>query len=500
MPHVSSMPANLITSPHCHADQLGLPMPDDVHAVSACLPLWQHNIGYEEGDASVHDRLQAAYPRFCFHPLVNQLADRFLNSGNRRGLPFVSRRSAQRAADFVQHATGEVAELVAFDGHQACGVVVGSDQFKTLKQYWQHAGENVSSRVAQQLLAGHSTACSDTAVRTVVGERVAAFQNVEPNHVFLYPSGMAAVASAWRTVQALRPGSTCQFGFPYVDTLKIQQRFPASSHTFLPVGGPADLKLLEAQCEVQPPTAVICEAPTNPLLVTPDLRRLRDLADQHDFLLIVDDTLTACGNLNTTALADIAVTSLTKYFSGYGNVLAGAMTINPNGRHAARLLELVRSAFEETLSDVDVEVLANNSRDMPERVATINSNAAALADFLRSHASVQSVYYPSADDANYTAIQAANGGYGGLISIVLRKPETTTPPFFDGLEVCKGPNLGTNFTLCCPYTILAHYDELDFVETCGVSRWLLRISVGVEPIGELRSRFERALNGIMLHT
>ena len=83
---------------------------------------------------------------------------------------------------------------------------------------------------------------------------------------------------------------------------------------------------------------------------------------------------------------------------------------------------------------------------------------------------------------------------GGLLSIVLRNPAETTPTVFDHLEVCKGPNLGTNFTLCCPYTILAHYTELEFVEQCGVSRWLLRISVGTEPYAELQVRFARALS------
>ncbi len=79
------------------------------------------------------------------------------------------------------------------------------------------------------------------------------------------------------------------------------------------------------------------------------------------------------------------------------------------------------------------------------------------------------------------------------MSVLLKSPARTTPGVFDRLQVCKGPNLGTYFTLCCPYTILAHYNELDFVESCGVSRWLLRISVGNEPGNELLRRFESAL-------
>ncbi len=80
------------------------------------------------------------------------------------------------------------------------------------------------------------------------------------------------------------------------------------------------------------------------------------------------------------------------------------------------------------------------------------------------------------------------------MSIVLRNPAQKTPLVFDQLNVCKGPNLGTHFTLCCPFTILAHYHELDEVERFGVSRWLMRVSVGVEPLEELWNRFESALD------
>jgi cystathionine gamma-synthase len=79
---------------------------------------------------------------------------------------------------------------------------------------------------------------------------------------------------------------------------------------------------------------------------------------------------------------------------------------------------------------------------------------------------------------------------------VLTDAAIATPRMFDALEVCKGPNLGTHFTLCCPYTILAHYTELDFAERCGVSRWLLRISVGTESIDELERRFQSALSHV----
>lgn len=489
----ATMPANLLSSPRFQADQLGCPMPDDPHAVSACLPLWQHNIGYEEGDPQVHQKLQAAYPRFCFHPIVQQLANRFLNQSGRRGLPFVSPRAAERAAAYVRHAAQADPQIVTIDQGPVCGVTVPADSFGVLKQYWQHAGENVSSRVAELVLANRTVKCSETTARSAVRSRVAEVQSTSPDNVFLFPSGMAAIACAWRTVRAFRSGITCQFGFPYVDTLKIQQRFPGPGYEFLPTGDAADLTKLKELCETQSLAVVFCEIPTNPLLVTPDLLQLRELADAYDFLLVVDDTLGACGNVAVLPYADLAVTSLTKYFSGYGNVLAGSLVINPAGRRANELRRIITADFEETLSDADTEVLDRNSTDLRSRIFAINQNADTLAAFLRQHPAVDSVFYPSPEDPNYAVLRAPSGGYGGLLSLVLKDAADRTPAVFDALEVCKGPNLGTNFTLCCPYTILAHYDELDFVESCGVSRWLLRISAGVEPITELIARFARAL-------
>ena len=53
--------------------------------------------------------------------------------------------------------------------------------------------------------------------------------------------------------------------------------------------------------------------------------------------------------------------------------------------------------------------------------------------------------------------------------------------FYNALAVSKGPSLGTTFTLVCPYTLLAHYTELDWAAQYGVHADLIRVSVGTEP-------------------
>ncbi|HCI91368.1 MAG TPA: hypothetical protein DHV60_02290, partial [Verrucomicrobiales bacterium] len=82
--------------------------------------------------------------------------------------------------------------------------------------------------------------------------------------------------------------------------------------------------------------------------------------------------------------------------------------------------------------------------------------------------------------------------YGGLISFVL-KNRKKTPRFYDALRISKGPSLGTEFSLACPYTMLAHYDEMEWVEGCGLDKYLIRISIGIEDTNDLLSRMSEAL-------
>ena len=489
------MPIDLLTSPHWKAEHLGLPMPDSPHAVSVALPLWEHNIKYEEGDAEVVNRLQAAYPRFCLHPYVRRLCHEVFGAEN-AGLIFPSTAAAQRAVDYVGWRGGRSARLVAITNQTACGVAIAPDEFSRLREYWQHAGEVLTSRAAELILNGQSVKSTETPARQTVRRRLRDLRTNSGSEIWLYPCGMAAIAAVWRAVrQHDSTNPSVQFGFPYVDTLKIQQRFAPADVRFYPVGNRDELQQLAELLNTQKIAAVLCESTTNPLLTSLDLQTLRQLADKHEFLLVIDDTLAACINHDVLPFADVVVTSLTKYFSGYGDVLAGSVTLNPASRHADWLRSGLADNFEELLLDADVEILERNSRDVRARVETMNRNANQLARWLTEQPQIERVYHPSLDAQRFDWMNEHSTEHnGGLLSIVLKNPSVTTPVVFDHLAICKGPNLGTNFTLCCPYTILAHFTELDFVEQCGVSRWLLRISVGTEPIEELKRRFEHALH------
>jgi cystathionine gamma-synthase len=121
-----------------------------------------------------------------------------------------------------------------------------------------------------------------------------------------------------------------------------------------------------------------------------------------------------------------------------------------------------------------------------------------LADYLLDHASVAKVYYPKYTTHYPSLATQPTGYYGGLVSIVLGT-HMCQRTFFDALDIAKGPSLGTNFTLMCPYTLLAHYHELDFCLTYNVEPNLLRLSVGLEDFDVLKAKFEQAFTTSKLH-
>ena len=96
---------DLLKEPLWRADDLGLALPDSVHAVSVSLPRWEDVVGYEEKKPEVMARLQSGYPRFVIHPLVREVAQRL--GGSEWSLPFPSARVAQMCADYIHKISGE---------------------------------------------------------------------------------------------------------------------------------------------------------------------------------------------------------------------------------------------------------------------------------------------------------------------------------------------------------------------------------------------------------
>lgn len=320
------------------------------------------------------------------------------------------------------------------------------------------------------------------------------------DHVFLFPTGMSAIFNSHRMLLAhaqaneQEPLKSVCFGFPYIDTLKILQKWGPGCQ-FYGYGNSAELDDLEQRLEKgERFLALFTEFPSNPLLNSPDLPRIRKLADQYNFAVVVDETVGNFINIDVLPHADIVVSSLTKIFSGDCNVMGGSAILNPRGRMYESLRKVVDKEYEDNYWAEDAVFMERNSRDFVSRISRVNVNAETITSALQADPNVKAVYYPKvvSSKPNYDACRNPNGGYGGLLSVTFHRPEQAVA-FFDALEVQKGPSLGTNFTIACPYTVLAHYLEMNWTASWGVEPDLVRMSVGLEEPSEVSDIFKRAL-------
>ncbi|RLV93096.1 hypothetical protein JA1_002720 [Spathaspora sp. JA1] len=593
---------------HSPSQEIGVPIPNIPHAVSVTLPTWEATVGYEEGEDWVVSKMHSGYPRFFIHPIIQDLAQRVEHKYGRDGercMIFPSYKVAKRCREFIKSKTKN--NKVNIRVLQLCTPAPVSDEEKSTiiasnigvvffpaceyplaKNYWQHSGEGISSRMGEYILkelfenerngsaggrrtisrssngnmkselqsqkiqsrspsiaaargGSQSNGTSNgevvdkefstfieqkygrvldlmftqgakSALRRRIGGKVDKSKNqieemekarrgkfLSETDVYLFPSGMASIFFAHYSLLQTSPEpkkkSVC-FGFPYVDTLNILKKFGPGVY-FYGLGDDNSLDQLEQSLEAGEIDimALFCECPSNPLLKTPDLARIRKLADKYKFAVVIDETVGNFLNIRVLPYADIVCSSLTKVFSGDSNVLAGSLILNPVSTYYPVLKKFFNEEYEDLFWAEDALWLERNSRDFVQRVHKIDNTAEQVVDLLNNSQFISRVYYPSLSESKkyYDAIKNVDGGYGGLISFLFEDPDNAVK-FFNAVNLHKGPSLGTNFTLACPYAILAHYQELEEIAQWEVDRNLIRISIGLEDPGELLKVLQNSLD------
>lgn len=244
---------------------------------------------------------------------------------------------------------------------QSTGKMNGLEQFSEAQHQRDHVqfveerfGRNLDTKLAanarlaiRRRIAGALTAdvdLSEALERTEATGQEREIQGLLVDDVYLYPSGMSAIFNTHRTMMECRGllksicfGSVDQFvmftvrrpirliasRFPYIDTLKILEKWGPGC-VFYGHGVSDDIDDLERRCAGgESFLALFCEFPGNPLLKTPDIGRLRSLADRYDFAIVIDETIGNFLNVHVLHYADVIVSSLTKVFSGDSNVMGG---------------------------------------------------------------------------------------------------------------------------------------------------------------------------------
>lgn len=358
-----------------------------------------------------------------------------------------------------------------------------------------HCGFNVSSRKLVRNKTISAEGSEDLASR--LKKKLSELEKTDPEHCFLYPSGMAAIFSSIFSVLTKERPKIIALGSLYVDTLRIIERWPENYNlaktSFIREDFVNNLKsLIDANT-----AGVIVEIPSNPLLELVDIEKIIEISHSKGAKVIVDNTIATPYNFNPFDYGvDIVVHSTTKFLSGKNNHIGGVLLTNSD-----ILDEKIKKFNDITnlgMNSFDVRVLLRNLRNFEQRMRIINRNTQEVANFLRNHKAVEKVYYPSLEDSpNKLFLEKYLKGGSGLLSFILKEssPEKATN-FYNNISapILKGPSLGSEKTLLSPYVMMAHYDDSkEVLKNLGLDFYLMRLSIGIEPIENIIKSLKNAL-------
>ena len=478
---------------------------NNVHAVSVSMPTIQDVIDYEEQTPEILEKIQSGYPRFILHPYLKKLAtfikEKYKISDDYEVVVLSSSKAVELISDkYFIHNKIEI--------NEPFGVILvqnGTSQLQKVLTYIQHVGCNLSSRLAQDYLYKENLINSlhkeevedEKTAKDIILQTLADAYSQAKENICLAPSGMNAIYSIIRGLNSIQSHNgrdiLVQFGWLYLDTMNIVNHHYNQQKVFPDI---TNLDLLEEYLKTNglKISAIITEVPTNPLLTSVDIKRLRKLCDKYNIPLVIDTTFATPYNLDLRDYADIFVESLTKFACGNADVLMGAIILNKKHKLSHMTTEFFRHC--ESVYIKDIQRLGFQIKDYKTRVKKISSNTKLLVDYLENCSYIDEVFYcfDKNNKDNYSQTIIDDNSYTGVVSVTFNKP---IKEVYDKLNFAKGPSLGTEFTLLMPYTYLAHYDLIlskegnEFLKQISLPIDLIRISVGIEPIEEIIKEFRK---------
>jgi cystathionine gamma-synthase len=487
---------------------LGQRFPDSPHAVCVSLPTMADVIGYEEKDSATVAAMKSGYPRFKLPGYVEQLANRTGNPEDDKIL-VASDKAAEGLLAFLGHPGAKAGKV---NGIAYVHFPADPDTKAKALKFLQHTGSGLPSRWAEEELKedGHigklhpeETIADDPF--GVVTDTLSGLAGVPREDILLCNSGMNAFYAAFLATAGIQRengrGIWIQLGWLYLDTSEILKKFLRPDErveTFLDV---FDIVALEAFLDAHKGqvAGIVTEAPTNPMIKTPDMERIYTLAQKHGAILIADPTSATPANVDLLPYADVLANSLTKYAGNQGDILAGAVFVNPSSPYCGELQDTIPEHLEAPYPR-DLQRLAHEIGQYQEILDKTNANTLALAEFFQGHPGVAKVHWAYSPDsiANYEKISRRKNAPGGLITI---EPTGPLQPFYDRLRMLKSPSFGTEWSMACPFLYLAHYDLVSsqegraFLLGHRINPDLVRVSVGTEPAERLIAVFREALEG-----
>jgi len=238
------------------------------------------------------------------------------------------------------------------------------------------------------------------------------------------------------------------------------------------------------------------ETPTNPMLKLVDIRAIADLAHKRGLIVVVDNTF-ASPILQRPIEhgADIVMHSATKYLNGHSDMVGGMLVVGDNAELAEQLAFLQNSAGA-VQGPFDSFLALRGLKTLHLRMQAHCDNAQALAEFLDGHAAVENVIYPGlASHPQHALAKRQMDGFGGIISVRIKGGFEAAKRFCERTELFTlAESLGGVESLLNHPAVMTHASvPVERRATLGIADDLVRLSVGVEAVEDLRRDLDRAL-------
>lgn len=307
-------------------------------------------------------------------------------------------------------------------------------------------------------------------------------------------SGMGAISAAIMTL--VKGGDHVVAGNTlYTATNELFSRFLPEygvTATYVDASDPANFA-----AAIRPNTTLIyVETPANPTLGITDLAAVGAIAAEHGIAWLVDNTFATPYNQNPIAHgATASLHSATKYLNGHTDVTAGVVA---GSDEFIRRVWYTIKLLGPTLSPFDSWLAIRGLRTFAMRMERHNRNALELARHFETHDAIDRVFYPGlpAHAGHDVAARIMPGGFGGMLSLEVRGGYEAGKRFVENVRIAElAVSLGGVETLVEHPASMTHGPLTDEDrERAGVSEGLVRVSVGVEDIEDLKHDFDRALD------
>lgn len=244
------------------------------------------------------------------------------------------------------------------------------------------------------------------------------------------------------------------------------------------------------------PKMLWIESPSNPLLRVVDITKLAEKARAKGCLTVVDNTFLSPVQQQPILLgADIVVHSTTKYINGHSDVVGGGVIAKD--ADVAEKLAWWGNCLGITGAPFDSFLTLRGLRTLPVRIKQHQENTFEIVNFLDNHAAIKKVYYPGLPShPQHEIARKQQNGFGAIVSFELDSSQYDIAKFLEGIEYFSlAESLGGVESLICHPATMTHaaMDEPAQVRA-GITKELIRVSVGIEAANDLLADFQRALD------